>query len=229
MQQRGESNDKDWTRRCLWLSAIGVLWLCMSPQPSWSAEVSTDTAKSGGDWITLDEFINNQNMYPAPTPATAAPPAAIILPSLTNEKSASALATTAPAVKIPPPVDFAAIPPVFERPKAAPAVVPVKPKPVLAKLNLAPRPDIMVSPGKDTLAAPGITAPTASCTVPEQSKRTKALASDRATLVALQQAVKDLQLNDSVDFMMPPKTEQNAPTGKTELAPSVMTEKQLAP
>lgn len=229
MQQRGESNARDWTRRCLWLSAIGILWLCISPQPSWAAVDSAEPIKSGGDWITLDEFINNQNMYPEPTPAAAAPPAASILPSLTKEKGASALANAAPAVKIPPPVDFAAIPPVFERPKAAPAVAPAKPKPVLAKLNLAPRPDIMVSPGKDTLAAPGITAPTAACTVPEQSKRTKALASDRATLVALQQAVKDLQLNDAVDFMMPPKTEQNAPSGKTASAPSVMTEKQLAP
>lgn len=172
-----------------------LLLLCgalSSVAPTAAAEAAAAPMTSTGHWQSLEQFLQADDRLPVGDDAAHG----LLLPSLGSQQSVTPVLAPV-TIK---PVEFAALPPLFERPKPAPPM-PAKPlstdKKVLPQLVASV--EKPVPPAKDVACAP-----------PEMSKRAKNFASDSATLEALQQAVKELRLDERLDFMPPAKI--SAPT-----------------
>lgn len=140
---------------------------------------------------------NPENHTTPETPWTAATNPAVALPSLGHAEIFSGPIDLTPAASHT--VNFAAMPPMFERRRRTPPKELPKTKSVVATIPADAAPPIQ--PAK----------PPASCESPAlpskvSTKQAAALADDRATLNALRQAVQDLQLEKDLDFMMPQNT-----------------------
>ncbi len=173
-----------------------LLLLCgalSSVAPTAAAEAAAAPMTSTGHWQSLEQFLQQaDDRLPVGEDAARGP----LLPSLGSPQSVTPVLAPL-TIK---PVEFAALPPLFERPKPAP--------PMPAKLLSTDKkvlPQLVASVEK-----PVPPAKDAACAPPEMSKRAKNFASDSATLEALQQAVKELRLDERLDFMPPAKI--SAPT-----------------
>lgn len=164
------------------------------------AEEAAASVTTAGNWQPLEQFLQQGDVAAAPPPVEKSVPGALLLPSLGAERGAAPVLAPV-ALK---PVEFAALPPLFERPKPAPplpAKTPRVDKKVLPQLVASV--EKPVPPAKDPACAP-----------PEMTKQAKNYASDSATLEALQQAVKELRLDERLDFMTPAKI--SAPTATVQ-------------
>jgi len=166
----------------VFLLAMLGFWAVV-PLASASGAEETRKADDGGSWVSLDQYLKTS---PAVPTAPVGKSATKLLPSLTGQEEKEA------PVFVPLPrlvVDFAGLPPLFERPKPSPLVAD-KPAPRRAAAVVVP---------------PIESKPSDACSNdPEAVKRAQAMAKDRETLAALQQAVKELKVQDKVDFMLPP-------------------------
>lgn len=171
---------------------ITVVTLCLAAAVA-RAEERAAIIAAPGSWQTLEQFLQQPAI---PVPSAKDKPTGPLLPSLGPERAA-ALQLAPVMIK---PVEFAALPPLFERPK---------PKPPLADQTL-PSGKKVLPQLVATVEKPQPPAKTEACAPPEMTKRAKNYASDSATLEALQQAVKELKLDERLDFMQPPQT--SAPT-----------------
>ena len=177
---------------------------------------SAQASISEDNWQSLERW--EQGGEPgAATVAAPSAPAAKLLPSLGSAPVAEA--TTPAAAAVAHKVDFAGLPPLFERPIAVapgqskepkPKAPATKPLPALSeKTALTGRENelrglALTLPGPEK--AP-VVAPATTCAKPQTSAIDPRLASDRATLAALQSAVKSVGAEQAFDFMLPAKTE----------------------
>ncbi len=170
------------------LRLIAVLSLCLVPAVA-GAQEGDAVATPAANWLTLDQFLQQPNIEAAS--AQGKPPAQL-LPSLGSERAVAPLLVPV-VVK---PVEFAALPPLFERVKPVP---PQDAKKLSAVKKILPQ---LVA----TVEKPQVPSKAEACAPPELTKRAKNYASDSVTLEALQQAVKELKLDERLDFMQSPKT-----------------------
>lgn len=173
-------------------SLFAILAFCMAPVTA-MAEEGAAASSPIANWQTLEQFLQQPATPPvAQTEPVPDKPAGALLPSLGSERPPTPLLAPV-AIK---PVEFAALPPLFERPKPTP---PMTAKKLTPEKKVLPQ---LVA----TIEKPQAPAKTEACAPPEMTKRAKNYASDSATLEALQQAVKELKLDERLDFMQPPKT-----------------------
>ncbi len=144
-------------------------------------------------WMPLDSYLQTKPGQDAIAPARSS--ASLLLPSLNGSKGP---AIAAPPVAEKNTLDFASMPPLFERRKQQPPMAAEKSAPPVVEK----KPDIVVS-SSDAEA--------------RKTPQASAIESDRATLDALRAAVKDLNLEKELDFMTAPKTKpaQNPPAAGT--------------
>lgn len=174
---------------------LAVLAFCIVPVTA-VAEEGAAASSPIANWQTLEQFL--QQPVTQTAPVVVEMPAGPLLPSLGAEHTTAPILTPVEMK----PVEFAALPPLFERPK---------PTPPLAAKKLASEKKVLPQL-LATVEKPQAPAKTEACAPPEMTKRAKNYASDSATLEALQQAVKELKLDERLDFMQPPKT-STPPTG----------------
>ena len=178
-----------------------MLWL----GPAWAAD---DGPEGRDSWISLEQFLHQKTGK-----SGAAAQAGALLPSLLPPALDAAPQPEEEDEPFVQPVTFANLPPLFERPKAAPppAAPPLKKTPPAQARTFTAEvaPPAPEKPADAACAAPAVSA---------MSKRAKALAGDSATLMALQQAVKDLKLDAQMDFLLTPD-KASAPMAQTAGAP----------
>lgn len=179
------------SRKVRMVGVIAALVLSCAPVAA-GAEEGAAPGSPIANWQTLEQFLQQPDVSAAPVPsAPDKPTSTALLPSLGPERRAAPL--LAPVIIKP--VEFAALPPLFERAK-----------PVLPQADKKLQPDKKILPQLvATVEKPLPPANTEACAPPEMTKRAKNYARDSATLEALQQAVKDLKLDERLDFMQPAK------------------------
>lgn len=181
---------------------------------------SAMAAVSEDNWQTLEQW--DQGREPTPAVALPSEPVTRLLPSLDTAPAAPSTAPAAAAAEHK--VDFAGLPPLFERVAALPAAekkstksktssakpAPVLPDPIAEVGRHHERRGLALTlPGPEK--APADKAATASCVKPPAPAIDPRLASDRATLAALQNAVKSVGAEQAFDFMLPEAKTKTAP------------------
>lgn len=167
---------------------------------------------SEDDWQSLEQW--EREKQPDAVVVPVSPPVAGLLPSLDTTASLPIMRSSVVAAEHK--VDFAGLPPLFERltavqtdekkqakSKTTPAkLAPVLPDPIAeVGRNNERRGTALALPGPEI--APADAAATAACTKPKAPVIDPRVASDRATLAALQNAVKSVGAEQAFDFMLP--------------------------
>lgn len=162
------------------------------------------------NWQSLEEWEQEAMLFVNTAPEL---PAEQLLPSLGQNQSGSSSKRAASTRHE---VDFAGLPPLFERPKSTVAVdikQPILKAPIAKQMPASPDRNELIGRENDrrslALTLPGIEkAPTvtpaaAACAKPKLPALDQRLASDRATLAALQHAVKSVGAEQAFDLMLP--------------------------
>ncbi len=162
------------------------------------------------NWQSLEHWEQEATAFVNTAPDQ---PAEKLLPSLGQNQSASSSKRDAPR---PHEVDFAGLPPLFERPRSTETVEtkqPILKAPIAKQMPVSPDRNVLIGRENErrslALTLPGIEkAPTvtdaaAACAKPKVPALDQRLASDRATLAALQNAVKSVGAEQAFDLMLP--------------------------
>lgn len=182
-------------------------------------------------WQSLEQW--DREKSPDAVVKSASSPAAGLLPSLDKSPAASVAAPTAVAVEHK--VEFAGLPPLFERAAAtSPSASKAAKDKTAAVKSQTILPDPIAEVGRSNerrglaLTLPGAetstvkkaaTAVCAKSPVPVIDPR---LASDRATLAALQNAVKSVGAEQAFDFMLPADPRKSLPSESASAMPDLM-------
>jgi hypothetical protein len=163
-----------------------LVFCCLASTPLY-AETNSKTADH---WMSFEQYTGEKIELDTKRAATEKNPKEL-LPSI-GVAEERPQGVEKPDV---PELDLVTMPPVFERPDSVPT--PAKFKRMRAEAK---------SPKE---AAPAATAqPVCTASQPQQTQtdaRALALASDKSTLRALQEAARGMNLGDTVDFMLPPE------------------------
>jgi len=200
---------------CLILAGVMVA-ICVRPALAVIAE---------DNWQSLEHWEQE-----ATATVNTAPdqPAEKLLPSLGQNQSAS---SSKRAASTPHEVDFAGLPPLFDRPRSTVTVEtkqPILKAPIAKEMTVSADRNLLIGRENErrslALTLPGIEkAPTvtdaaAACAKPKLPALDQRLVSDRATLAALQNAVKSVGAEEAFDLMLPqPNQKKSLPASAPEI------------